>query len=141
MSGSLETGYHCVPQGVTAHMVNCSLGRLLSSDPWLGRNKFGSASSALLWQNTPFTLKQPLYSRQKNPQYGCNRRHKKHYINLCLSIDFIQTSLHFVDVDIMNFSLLRALGCDGLFIRNEFMIIFILPFRSRTRAMYFSAFG
>lgn len=83
--------------------------------------------------NIPFTLK-GVYSgkKKKKNNTAVTEGHKTNYINLCLSIDFIQTSLHFVDVDVMNFSLLRTLGCDRLFIRNEFMIIFILPFRSRT---------
>lgn len=100
--------------------------------------KINSAPHAL-----PCSGKHPLYLKRnlfwgkkknkiKQNNTAVTEGHKTNYINLCLSIDFIQTSLHFVDVDVMNFSLLRTLGWDRLFIRNEFMIIFILPFRSRT---------
>lgn len=80
----------------------------------------------------PLYLKRILLWEKENPNTAVTGGHKNNHINLCLSVDFIQTSLHFVDVDAMNFSPLRTLGCDRLFIRNHFMIIFILPFRSRT---------
>lgn len=96
--------------------------------------KISSAPHALPCSGKhPLYLKRSLFwEKEKKNNTAVTEGHKTNYINLCLSIDFIQTSLHFVDVDVMNFSLLRTLGCDSLFIRNEFMIIFILPFRSRT---------
>lgn len=104
-------------------MVSSSLLRLLRDDWCLGQINYSAP-------HMPFRAlgKHPLYlkgvysgrkKKNNNNNTAVTEGHKTNYINLCLSIDFIQTSLHFVDVDVMNFSLLRTLGCDSLFIRNE----------------------
>lgn len=93
--------------------------------------KINSVSMPAHASEASFTAKRFILRKKKKQQqqYSCNKKgHKTNYINLCLSIDFIQTSLHFVDNGCHEFFTSKNFRIfDSLFIRNELMIIFILP--------------